>query len=575
MTPVNISSASALVDYQVQVDPKLYNNTGLVGSWHFSEGAGTLATDSSGNGNTGTITIAATGAQTTVTQAWSNGASGKFGSSLSLDGTDDYVELSNPTTFDVFSSGASGKLFTFESWIKFNTVPTGSEYATFFSAYSSLYPAVFRYTGGQFVIWIYSGGWRTPVTATFAPQAGVWYHLAYVKNSPSEWGIYINGTNYAVGTNSYTSSVPSNIYVGTYAPGPGSGEFNGKLDEIRIYNRSLSPAEIQEQYNATKARLDYADLRFTQPYSVYETLIPISGTGSDLTDYQVMLNVTDPTILLHMRADGADLRLFSSATSTPYASSGLAYWIESINSTQVRVWVKANISAGGSTLYLYYGNTSAPSASNGTNTFIQYMGSSTAFLAPLIALPSDYAYEGLVRPAGSNRLLFSGVADSLTWSPANGILIGVYDIGNYNFIGNQKDGLGDFTNIAPAESTAIYYRYKITRTSSIVNSYVDNVLVDSAATYIPTANMGLALSNYRGSPDQQFSFIRKYSATEPSAAIGAETVKSSGNEAPLNYWLERLGEGAFNTSRHKRDICVLWQCVSGVCKQRHECFPIF
>jgi len=38
--------------------------------------------------------------------------------------------------------------------------------------------------------------------------------------------------------------------------------FNGTIDEARIYNRSLSAQEIADLYNAAKARLDYADIRF-------------------------------------------------------------------------------------------------------------------------------------------------------------------------------------------------------------------------------------------------------------------------------------------------------------------------
>jgi len=88
----NTANSSALSDYQVKVTNPIYNETGLVGSWHFEEGAGTVITDSSGSGNNGTLTIGASGTQTTAAQAWSNGASGKFGGAISFDGTDDYVD---------------------------------------------------------------------------------------------------------------------------------------------------------------------------------------------------------------------------------------------------------------------------------------------------------------------------------------------------------------------------------------------------------------------------------------------------------------------------------------------------
>jgi len=42
-TEINISNpGSALSDYQVQVNPQICNNTGLVGSWHFNENYGNV-----------------------------------------------------------------------------------------------------------------------------------------------------------------------------------------------------------------------------------------------------------------------------------------------------------------------------------------------------------------------------------------------------------------------------------------------------------------------------------------------------------------------------------------------------
>ena len=53
---------------------------GLVGAWHFDEGQGNIAHDSSGNNNHGTIYGA----------KW---VDGKFGKALEFDGVDDYVEI--------------------------------------------------------------------------------------------------------------------------------------------------------------------------------------------------------------------------------------------------------------------------------------------------------------------------------------------------------------------------------------------------------------------------------------------------------------------------------------------------
>jgi len=71
---------------------------GVVGSWHFDEGSGTTAYDTSGNDNDGTI----------------NGATwvdGKFGRALDFDGVDDYVEIPDDSSLDITEA------ITIEAWV--------------------------------------------------------------------------------------------------------------------------------------------------------------------------------------------------------------------------------------------------------------------------------------------------------------------------------------------------------------------------------------------------------------------------------------------------------------------------
>lgn len=58
-------------------------NGSLVGLWHFDEGTGSTASDSSGNGNDGTL------------------SGGKFGNALIFDGVDDYVHIPYDVSLDI------------------------------------------------------------------------------------------------------------------------------------------------------------------------------------------------------------------------------------------------------------------------------------------------------------------------------------------------------------------------------------------------------------------------------------------------------------------------------------------
>jgi hypothetical protein len=80
---------------------------GLVGWWRFDEGSGSVATDSSGNGNKGTINGA----------SW---ATGKYGDALSFDGASNYVSMSHNS---VLSFGTGN--FSAGAWIKTTDTTAG------------------------------------------------------------------------------------------------------------------------------------------------------------------------------------------------------------------------------------------------------------------------------------------------------------------------------------------------------------------------------------------------------------------------------------------------------------------
>ena len=76
------------------------DRAGTVGYWHFDEGSGTIAYDSSGQGNNGTIYGA----------TWT---SGKVGGALEFDGKDDYVEVPDNPSLDT----GSDEDVTIEVWV--------------------------------------------------------------------------------------------------------------------------------------------------------------------------------------------------------------------------------------------------------------------------------------------------------------------------------------------------------------------------------------------------------------------------------------------------------------------------
>lgn len=220
------------------------DTTGLIGYWSFEDGAGTQATDFSGSGSTGTLTNSPT---------WTEG---KVGRALDFDGVDEYVGV--PGT----SYNPPQKTVT--AWVYPRTTGEGS------------FGAIF---GNNSV----GGGWQftlcdgdslecpsSPNTLEYyddrATTPGIWYapansvklnewnHVAMaydngsVSNDPT---FYVNGV--AVETHEAqapvgTLDIDTVASIGRLNIGP-EFNFDGKIDEVRVYNRVLSPAEIRALYD--------------------------------------------------------------------------------------------------------------------------------------------------------------------------------------------------------------------------------------------------------------------------------------------------------------------------------------
>ena len=199
-------------------------STGLVASYAFDEGSGTQAGDSSGNSRTGTISGA----------TW---VTGRYGSGLSFDGVNDSVSLPALGTF--YNSG-----FTLEAWVQ----KQGPKVDV---------AAVGSWAGGSAnggpMVWVHHqvGRYHLTLTRTAsnyldsgqAPAVGQWQHLAATFDGTTA-RFYVNGVETA--NRAFTGNVgDSNVWrIGAYGPTAG-GFFDGIIDEVRIYNRAITPAEVQ------------------------------------------------------------------------------------------------------------------------------------------------------------------------------------------------------------------------------------------------------------------------------------------------------------------------------------------
>jgi len=86
--------------------------------------------------------------------------------------------------------------------------------------------------------------------------AGKWYHLVLVYSNLSTVNLYLNGEkdSYTLDASSLTGIFSSgdNIWIGNADDGNDATAFDGAIDEVIIFNRTLSDSEVQEIYNESK-----------------------------------------------------------------------------------------------------------------------------------------------------------------------------------------------------------------------------------------------------------------------------------------------------------------------------------
>ncbi|MBN1788408.1 MAG: peptidylprolyl isomerase [Sedimentisphaerales bacterium] len=210
----------------------MYTKFFLTHLWPFDEGTGTMASDQVGLAD-GTVS----GTEWTA---------GKFDSALSFDGTDDYVVIPQASDLIVGTDD-----FTVAGWMYFDA---GTLAGTTFPPHNLL--AWLNDTGGsvQFCVgaegtfmnvWA-CGGTPSPLYVPYLFSEQQWYHLAFTRQGDT-WKAYVNGSE--IGTT--TSSCSLGNAVGDYYIGgvvPLGQYFDGKIDDVRIYNKALSESEISNLY---------------------------------------------------------------------------------------------------------------------------------------------------------------------------------------------------------------------------------------------------------------------------------------------------------------------------------------
>lgn len=209
-------------------------DTGLVGQWHLDEGTGTVAADSSGHGNHGTVLG---GAQ------W---VPGRFGAALSFEGTTARVQVANSASLEPASA------VSVSAWVKRAGSPGDYRYILAKGATGCISASYALYSGpnGGLAFYVSNGHGSSYV---LSPDAGsrVWdgnWHLVVGTFDGSTVRLFVDGSEVGSGTPhsapiGYLLTNSNDLFIGDY-PGCRAHSFLGVIDEVMVWSRALTPAEV-------------------------------------------------------------------------------------------------------------------------------------------------------------------------------------------------------------------------------------------------------------------------------------------------------------------------------------------
>ncbi|MEY4572525.1 MAG: hypothetical protein RLZ10_1767 [Bacteroidota bacterium] len=211
--------------------PNYVPTNGLVGWWPFNGNAN----DESGNGNNGTVNGA-----TLTTDRFGNA-----NNAYNFDGVDDYVIVNNNNNLLIYND-LSVSIWFYTSTNGFYGYLVDRDICGSVSDWS------LAYNGSGILRLGNSSGDQLYTTTSL--QINTWNNFILSKSN-NNINLYSNGILVLTNTSNTTTFSNNNqsIYFGEQACLPqsvNSPNFNGKLDDIGIWNRSLTECEIQDLYNA-------------------------------------------------------------------------------------------------------------------------------------------------------------------------------------------------------------------------------------------------------------------------------------------------------------------------------------
>ncbi len=278
-----------------QTVPSYVPSNGLVGWWPFNGNAN----DESGNGNNGAVNGA-----TLTTDRFGNTSK-----AYSFDGINNWIQVEDASTLRpgyltlaswvYANNNAENPIITKTRIGNPNGPDGGEQYLLFYSKFNN------QNTAGSFQIKRNGGcvnggvGWNRITQNNLSFGTGGWHHITATYDGLI-MKLYIDGQ--LSGIFNPPSGLIDNCVNGSFNIGrswPNNSSFNGKIDDIGIWNRALTQQEITDLY---KGNICYQNVTVTDTLRINTTI-----TGFNPVTYQNSIKIWPNPTKDHITIDNGNI----------------------------------------------------------------------------------------------------------------------------------------------------------------------------------------------------------------------------------------------------------------------------
>jgi YVTN family beta-propeller protein len=422
------------------------------------------------------------------------------GTHLHFDGMSDYVNVPHSSSLKIVGD------VTNELWFKLSTLQN-AHLITFSGAGETeavnvLYQIAITNVSGsnaRFQFFAETGdGVNIDLSSpTVTLNTGIWYHIAVTRSISADnqtVKFYLDGTQ--IGTNQTSASLPSGgaaSYLRIGSNSVNSSVFSGSIDEVRIWNTSLSSDDISRRKNCelqgNEAGL-VAYYKFNQGIAAGTNTTVTSLTDATtnantgtLTNFALTGNTSNWLASLPIVTTGSTIPTAPTAAAQSFCDSAKVNNLSPAASTTIK-WY--NVATGGTAL----ATTTALATGTYYVTAVNANGcesvrTSVAVTINLSPVVNAISNQTVCNGTATTAVNFAGTADSYTWTNDNAS------------IGLAASGTGNITSFTATNtgSTALTATITVTPKKAplayIANHLSDNVSVINTATNTVTATVNV------------------------------------------------------------------------------------